>query len=549
MKRHSISLVAAALVAVFAVGCGGNSQKAEEVEENTAMRQKVEEFALVDLTTDLSLIGENEKQLIPIFIQIAEIMDELFWLQTIGDRSVLDTIACPWTKEFAKINYGPWERLNNNAPFVEGYGEKPTGCQYYPTDMTVEEVEALENPDKNSLYTVIRRDAEGKLKVVWYKDEYKEQLSKVCELLQKAIDIAEDAGLKNYLILRKKAFETDDYFASDLVWMDMKNSLIDFIVGPIENYDDKYERKASYEAFVLVKDVAWSKDLAKFTAMLPVLQKELPCDPKYKKFVPGSSSDLNVYDAIYYGGDCNSGAKSIAINLPNDDKVQELKGSRRLQLKNAMKAKFDKILMPIGELIIEKEQQKHLKFDAFFWNVTFHEVTHGLGVKQTINGKGSVDDAMKDEKTSWEEAKADILGLFMVNYLIEKGEITNITQEDAIVTYIAGILRSVRFGAASSHGKANMMCFNFMEDKQVFTRNEDGTYHVDFERAKAAINEWAALIIKTQGDGNYEFAKDFRAKNGGIRESLQKDLDLINSKGIPRDIRFNQGVKTLGLGN
>jgi hypothetical protein len=353
--------------------------------------------------------------------------------------------------------------------------------------------------------------------------------------------------LKNYLTLRKKAFETDDYFESDMAWMDMKNSLIDFVVGPIENYDDKYERKASYEAFVLVKDVKWSNDLAKFTAMLPSLQKELPCDPKYKKFVPGSSSDLNVYDAVYYAGDCNSGSKTIAINLPNDDKVQALKGSRRLQLKNAMRAKFDKILLPIGELIIEKEQQKYLKFDAFFWNVTFHEVTHGLGVKQTINGKGSVDDAMKDEKTSWEEAKADILGLFMVNYLIEKGEITNITQEDAITTYIAGILRSVRFGAASSHGKANMMCFNFMEDKQAFTRNEDGTYHVDFEKAKSIINEWAGLILQTQGDGNYAFAKEFRAKNGGVRESLQKDLDLINSKGIPKDIRFNQGMKTLGL--
>ena len=547
MKKHRISLFTMALVSVIAVGCSNSQKTQEEQEENSAMKQKVEEFALVDLTTDLNLVGENEKQLLPIFIQIAEIMDELFWLQTFGDRSELDTISDKWTKEFTEINYGPWERLNDNLPFVGGYGEKPKGAQYYPTDMTAEEFDALEDPDKNSLYTVLRRDADGNLKVVWYRDEYKEQLSKVGELMQQAIDIAEDEGLKTYLTLRKKAFETDDYFASDMVWMDMKNSLIDFVVGPIENYDDKYERKASYEAFVLIKDVEWSKDLAKFTAMLPALQKELPCDPKHKKYVPGTSSDLNVYDAIYYAGDCNSGSKTIAINLPNDDRVQAIKGSRRLQLKNAMKAKFDKILLPIGELIIEKEQQNHLKFDAFFWNVTFHEVTHGLGVKQTINGKGSVDEAMQDEKTSWEEAKADILGLFMVNYLIDKGEITNITQEDALVTYIAGILRSVRFGAASSHGKANMMCFNFMEDHQAFTRNADGAYHVDFEKAKSAVNQWAALILKTQAEGDYEFAKEFRSKNGGIRESLQKDLDAINSKGIPRDIRFNQGVKVLGI--
>jgi len=204
-------------------------------------------------------------------------------------------------------------------------------------------------------------------------------------------------------------------------------------------------------------------------------------------------------------------------------------------------------LMPIGELIIEKEQQKHLKFDAFFWNVTFHEVTHGLGVKKTIKSKGSLDEALKNKKTPWKKQKADILGLFMVNALIDKGEITNITQEDAIVTYIAGILRSVRFGAASSHGKANMMCFNFMEDHEAFTRNADGSYHVDFEKAKTAINEWAALILKTQAEGDYEFAKTYRTQNGGIRESLQKDLDAINSNGIPRDIRFNQGKKVLGL--
>ena len=543
MKRHRISLLTMTLVTLFAVGYSNSQGQIK----NTTMKQKVEEFALVDLTTDLSLIGKNEKQLLPIFIQIAEIMDELFWQQTFGNRSILDTISDTWTKEFVKINYGPWERLNNNEAFVSSYGKKPNGCQYYPTDMTEAEFDALKDPDKNSLYTVLRRDNNGKLKVVWYKDLYKEQLSKVCQLMQKAIDIAENEELKNYLILRKSAFEMDDYFASDMIWMDMKNSLIDFVVGPIENYDDKYERKASYEAFVLVKDVKWSNDLAKFTALLPALQKELPCDPIYKTFVPGTSSDLNVYDAVYYAGDCNSGSKTIAINLPNDDRVQMLKGSRRLQLKNAMKAKFNKILLPIGELIIEKEQQKHLKFDAFFWNVTFHEVTHGLGVKETINGKGSVDDAMKDEKTSWEEAKADILGLFMVNYLIGKEEITNITQEDAIVTYIAGILRSVRFGAASSHGKANMMCFNFMESKQAFTRNPDGSYHVDFEKAKTAINEWAALILKTQAEGDYEFAKKFRTKNGGISESLQKDLDAINSKGIPRDIRFNQGVKVLGI--
>lgn len=518
-------------------------------EPKSEMQQKVEEFALIDLNSDLIRnLSENEKKLIPVFIQIGEIMDQLFWKQTFGDKSELDTIRDTWTKTFTEINYGPWERLNDNKSFVAGYGEKPLGCRYYPLDITKEEYEAYQDPHKGSLYTVLRRNEDGSLRTVWYRDEYKEEITRVNELLDQAIALAEDPGLKNYLIERKKAFETDDYFASDMAWMDMKESKIDFVVGPIENYDDKLnEAKASYEAFILVKDVERSKELAKFVSMLPALQKELPVDPQYKTFVPGTSSDLNVYDAVYYAGDCNSGSKTIAINLPNDDRVQAQKGARRLQLRNSMKAKFDQILLPIGNLIIEPAQQSHVKFDAFFWNVTFHEVAHGLGIKQTINGKGSVDEAMGTEKTSWEEAKADIIGLFLTCKLIEMGEITNISVEDAITTYIAGILRSVRFGAASSHGKANMMCFNYMEKEGAFTRNQDGTYHIDYEKAKTAMNKWGGLILKTQGDGDMEFAVGFRNENGNIGPELQADLDKINQSGIPRDIRFNQGLNILGL--
>jgi len=524
--------------------------QSKQTKMKSDMQNKVAEFAFFDLSApELILqLSEKERALIPIFIQIADIMDQLFWKQTFGDKTILDTISDPYMKEFVEINYGPWERLNDNLPFVPGFSAKPDGCQYYPQDITIEEYDAFNDPNKGSLYTVLRRNEDGTLKTVWYKDEYKEDLDKVCALMDQAIELTEDKGMRNYLVERKKAFLTDDYFISDMAWMDMKESKLDFVVGPIENYDDKFqEAKASYEAFVLVKDEARSQELGKFIAMLPKLQRELPCDPKYKRFIPGTSSDLNVYSAIYYAGDCNAGSKTIAINLPNSDEVAALKGTRRLQLRNAMQAKFDKILMPIGQLIITPEQQGNLNFDAFFWNVTFHEVAHGLGIKNTINGKGSVDIAMGKEKTSWEEAKADILGLFMVMKLIEKGEITNITKEDAITTYIAGILRSVRFGAASSHGKANMMCFNFFENAGAFTRNENGQYVIDYDMATNAMNDWANLIIVTQGNGDLEFAQKYREENGGISETLQADLDRVNSAGIPRDIRFNQGVKILGL--
>lgn len=516
-------------------------------QQESPMKAKVEEYAQVELKSDLvNGLNDKEKELVKIFFQVGEITDDLFWKQTFGDKSVLDTLTDSYAKKFAMIQYGAWDRLDNNKPFLPGYGEKLDVCNYYPHDITAEEFDALEDENKDSWYTVIRRNADGSLKSVWYHEEYADEIGRICALLEKAVILAEDPGLKNYLQKRIEAFKTDDYLESDLAWMDMKDSKVDFVTGPIESYDDKFrETKASYESFILLKDEARSKDLAKFVSMLPALQKELPCEPQYKTFVPGTSSDLNVYDAVFYAGDCNAGSKTIAINLPNDERVHAMKGTRRLQLRNSMKAKFDKIMMPIGELIVTPEQQKYLNFDAFFWNVTFHEVAHGLGVKQTVNTNESVDAVMGTEKTSWEEAKADILGLFMVTKLVEMGEITNITAEDAITTYIAGILRSVRFGAASSHGKANMMCFNYMEKAGAFTRDAQGQYVIDFQKAKEAMNGWAALILKTQGDGNVEFATKYRAENGGITPELQADLDKINSAGIPRDITFIQGKDVL----
>lgn len=540
MINLSASLLGVATVASTLFSC--NTQQQE-----SPMKAKVEEYAQVELKSDLvNNLNDKEKELVKIFFQVGEITDDLFWQQTFGDKSQLDTITDNYAKEFAMIHYGAWDRLDNNKPFLAGYDEKPAVCNYYPHDITAEEFDAFEDANKNSWYTVIRRNEDGSLKSVWYHEAYAEEIGRICALLEKAVTLAEDPGLKNYLEKRIEAFKTDDYLESDLAWMDMKDSKIDFVTGPIESYDDKFqETKASYESFILLKDEARSKDLAKFVAMLPALQKELPCAPEYKTFVPGTSSDLNVYDAVYYAGDCNAGSKTIAINLPNDERVHALKGTRRLQLRNSMKAKFDKILMPIGQLIVTPEQQKYLNFDAFFWNVTFHEVAHGLGVKQTINTNESVDAVMGTEKTSWEEAKADILGLFMVTKLIEMGEITNITAEDAIATYIAGILRSVRFGAASSHGKANMMCFNYMEKAGAFSRDTKGQYVIDFGKAKEAMNGWAALILQTQGDGNVEFATKYRAENGGITPALQADLDKINGAGIPRDITFIQGADIL----
>ncbi len=529
--KKIITIIGAA--AVLAAACS-------HTQEND-MQAKVDEYAIFEVKSPLmDELSDKDKQVLNLFREAGKIMDDLFWKQTFGDKSLMDGIEDKATRDFAMINYGPWDRLEDNASFIPEYGAKPLGANYYPADMTAAEWEAFDDPDKESQYTVIRRDENGRLKCVWYRDEYKEEIDKVCRYLEEAAAITENEGLKNYLLKRVEAFRTDDYFESDLAWMDMKDSKIDIVIGPIENYDDKLnELKTSYECFILLKDEKRSKELEKYVSMLPELQKMLPCPDEYKTFVPGTSSDLNVYDAIYYAGDCNCGSKTIAINLPNDDRVQALKGARRLQLHNSMNAKFGKILLPIGRLLIEPDQQKHLRSEAFFWNVTFHEVAHGLGVKETVNGKGKVDDAMGAEKTTWEEAKADILGLFMVCRLIDMKEIPLISKEDAITTFIAGLVRSVRFGSASSHGKANMMCYNFMKENGAFSRNKDGQYHIDYEKALKAIDDWAGLIIKTQATGDAEFARTFSAEYAVVPEALSADIANINAHNIPRDIKFD----------
>ena len=504
--------------------------------KDSALQGKVDSYAVVEVSSPLyDALSENDKKIISLFREAGEIMDGLFWKQTFGDKALIEALPEGPAKEYALINYGAWDHLDDNKPFIEGYGEKPLGCQYYPQDMTAEEFEAFDDPDKLSLYTVIRRDENGALKTVWYRDEYKEELDKVCALLEEAAALTTNEGMKKYLTERVKAFRTDDYLASDMAWMDMKDCNMDLVIGPIENYDDHlFEAKAAYECFILLKDEKRSANLAKYVGLLPTLQTMLPCAPEYKTFVPGTSSDLNVYDAIFYAGDCNAGSKTIAINLPNDERVHAAKGARRLQLYNSMMAKFNKIVIPIGEVLMD-----HLSADAVFWNVTFHEVAHGLGVKQTVNGRGTVDEAMGSEKTTWEEAKADILGLFMVRELIRMGEITDITAEESIATFIAGIVRSVRFGSASSHGKANMMCFNYMEDHGAFTRNEEGKYVIDFEKASAAIDSWSALILETQANGNFEFAQKYAAENASIRPALAAEVAKVNEAGIPRDIVFD----------
>jgi hypothetical protein len=525
------------------------SSQEDAVSETSPMKEKVDIYKSVKLTTDISKLSKNEKQMIPLMIEVSKIMDELFWYEAYGKKdSLLASLTDPATKKYVYINYGPWDRLDDNNPFIEGVGPKPEGANFYPTDMTKEEFEAADLEGKTSLYTFIRRNDAGDLITVPFKEMFAEQVQRASELLLQCAELAEDEGLKNYLTLRAEALVTDNYQPSDMAWMDMKTNGLDFVVGPIENYEDKlYNYKAAHEAYVLVKDKSWSERLAKYAEFLPELQRGLPVADEYKAETPGTDADLNAYDVVYYAGDCNAGSKTIAINLPNDEEVQLAKGSRRLQLKNAMQAKFDQILVPIADVLIHPDQRKHITFDAFFANTMFHEVAHGLGIKNTINDKGTVRNALKEHSSALEEGKADILGLYMITQLHEKGEIEG-DLNDYYVTFMAGIFRSVRFGAASSHGKANMIRFNFFNEYGAFAKDEEtGTYMVDFDKMKEAMNALSEKILTLQGNGDYEGVAQLVAEKGKIGEALQAELDRLSEQNIPVDIVFEQGVEVLGL--
>ncbi|MBR9794043.1 MAG: Zn-dependent hydrolase [Gammaproteobacteria bacterium] len=551
--QKTFALTALASSLLF-VGCS-EPQSPQSTTQATAPELLVDDSRLgiyhqVPLTADLSHLSENQKQMLSKLIDASEIMDDLFWKQAFfGDKKAfLQQFSNEELKAFAAINYGPWDRLNGDAPFLSGYGEKAAGAEFYPQDMTKAEFAAAEFADKDGLYSVVERTESGDLTATPYSEKYQTELTKAAALLKEASELADNETFANYLKLRAEALLSDDYYASDMAWMDMKTNPIELVIGPIETYEDQlYGYRAAFESYVLIKDMAWSERLAKYAQFLPELQEGLPVDEAYKQETPGSDADLNAYDVIYYAGHSNAGSKTIAINLPNDERVQLAKGTRRLQLKNAMQAKFDHILKPISEVLIAPEQREHITFNAFFANTMFHEVAHGLGIKNTITDKGTVRAALKEHASALEEGKADILGLYMVQSLLEKGEITEGTLEDYYVTFMAGIFRSVRFGASSAHGKANMIRFNYFATMGAFDRNEDGLYSVNMDKMSEAVSSLSELILTLQGNGDYDGVAELVADKGIIKPQLEADLARLKAASIPVDIVFEQGKTQLGI--
>ena len=557
MKQQTcLRLTGAALLSVLLLsGCSRPDSEVAITEATSGPPAEVlprpDIYAEVALVSDLSGLSAEQRRMLVLMIEASQIMDGLFWRQAYGDgyQEWLASIGVAEQRQFAELNYGPWDRLDGDKPFMPGFGPKPLGANFYPADISRDEFEAADLDDKTGLYSLVRRDESGALVTVPYHVEYAPELQKAATLLRAAAELSDHEGFANYLRLRADALLTDDFQASDMAWMDVKTNPIEFVIGPIETYEDQlFGYRSAYEAYVLIKDMEWSERLARFAEFLPELQRGLPVDDIYKAETPGTDSDLNAYDVVYYAGHSNAGSKTIAINLPNDEEVQLQKGARRLQLKNAMQAKFEKILEPIADVLIDESQRRHVDFDSFFANTMFHEVAHGLGIKNTVDGKGTVRERLLDTASSMEEGKADILGLYMITRLHEAGELGEIDVRNNYVTFMAGLFRSIRFGASSAHGKANMVRFNFFAEHGAFVRDpEKGTYTVDFQRMQEAMAELSKLLLTLQGDGDYAGATRLMEEKGVVSAELQADLDRLTSASIPVDVVFNQGLAELGL--
>jgi hypothetical protein len=576
--------------------------------------QRLAMYKKFELKTDTALLSTAERECITHLIKAAEIADQIFWKQTIGDKKeFLAGIKDPTERRFAEVNYGPWDRLNNDEPFIKGYGPKPAGVNFYPADFSISGIDTMFLPFVKDQYAIVRdfkapgridpnkhkngpimpepmgmpfQNASGKqYQSIKFGEFYREDVMKLGDEINAASEAikVEDPEFSEYLRLRMGALMMDDYMVSDVKWLELKSHL-DFVVGPIENYEDKLlGQKTSYEAYVLVRDKAWDAKLEKFIAYLPKLQAGLPVEPAYKPllnadeatsdhqemvmdagFPPMQRPDkplnqLAVFDAVYYAGDCNSGSKTIAVNLPNDERLQKYFGTRRSQLKNTMQAKFENMVVPISARVISSSQQKNITFNAFFNNVMFHEVAHGLGVKNLVGDRSNVTvrEALGADYSAIEECKADVLGLYMVTQLFDEKQLEG-NLDDYYVTFVASVFRSVRFGAASAHGKANMITFNTLLNQGAIVLEEKGkaqadggaekrTYRVDVAKMRQVISDLAGELLRLQGNGNVADVKAVLNTRGVIGASLQLDLKRIEKAGIPVDLVFEQGIKTLGL--
>ncbi len=540
----------------------GEKQEETKIEEpmnmlNPTLQERIDLYSPVSITADISHLTSNEKKVVELLIEAGKIADEIFWKQTspsaIPTRDSLRNLDTPEGRQaldFVMINYGPYDRIDDSKRYLgSGPDKRPDGGNFYPTDMTKQEFEDFvkNNPKMKesfeSQYTVIVRD-KGLLKAVPYHQAYPETF-KIAEKLDEAARYADNPTLKVYLIERANAIRTDNYFISDMLWMDIKNSNIDVIIGPIENYEDAiFNYKTAYEAVIMVKDKQATKELELFNKHVKDFEDRLPYDKKYIRKEVGSGTQITFVNVLFFGGDCQQGTKTIACSLPNDPKVREAKGGGKNSMyKNMMEAKFDKIVVPIAEKLLEPEQAKFTDKKAFMTFVTLHEVSHTLGRGYVYgNDALSVRKALKERYSAIEECKADILGIYNQKHLFDMGILKQDDLKKAMATYLPGLYRSIRFGAEEAHGKANLIQLNFLFEKGAITKNSNGKFVINENIFFDKCAELAKLVLTIEAEGNYKKAGELLEKYGKMNKDIQSAIDKL--KGIPRDLNTTYSINS-----
>ena len=532
MRIRSImkKLILPFLCLAVAAGC---SSKGDRVQE------QLNGFAPIQIGSSfIEGISENGREVLNYFKLASTEVDNIYWDQSFGDKSLLDDLSRT-QREFADVNFGPWDRTDGK-PFAEGWSERPLGANFYPADMSEEEFLAWDDPDKENPYTLIRRNDDGTLKSVWYHDAYKDRIEKIKSYLAAAANYTIKPSVREYLLSKIDALQTDDYYQSDLVWLSMQDSKMDLIIGPSETEDDRLRGvKTSYESYVLLKDLEMTSTINNFAAMIPTFQAALPCPDAYKAFEPGRKSTIYAYDMIYAAGAANAGVKKIAINRPYDLRVQTEAGTRTAVLSNVIHAKYLNIILPTGRLLVTREQSRHLSGKAFFWNTVMREIAHGIGVKETVNGKGTVTEALADEALTIEKIKDNALGLYLNLQSIAAGQNDpTVRREDALTTFIVSTIRSARFGEATALGHANIILYNYLKENGAFTIDRTGHYRVDFDRTEQTVTDLATKVLTIQGDGDVEAARQLSETYGTPSESLLMYFAAMKRVRIPVDVRF-----------
>jgi hypothetical protein len=516
------------------------------------LAQKIQRFAPTEIKADVSKLSDGDKQALSKLVEAAALMDSLYlrqvWSGNIDVLGRLQNDASPDGKERLKyflINMGPWSKLDHDEPFVEGVpNAKFPGAHYYPEDMTKEEfnqwlatLPADEQKNATGFFYTIRRDETKKLTLVPYNEEYKTFLEPAAQLLKEASDLTDNPSLKKFLATRAEAFVSNNYYESDVAWMDL-DSPIEPTIGPYEVYlDEMFNYKAAFEAFITLRNDEETKKLEKFSGYLQEIENNLPIDERYRNPKLGASSPIRVVDLVVTGGESRAGVQTAAFNLPNDEQVTKEKGSKRVMLKNVQEAKFNKALVPISKVAVDEKQLEKISFEPFFTHILAHELMHGLGPHSiTVDGKETtVRQAMKELSSALEEAKADISGLFCLQYLIDKGELEKSFEEQMYVTYLTGVFRSVRFGIKEAHGRGMALQFNYLIDEGAISFNPaTQKFSVDFEKMKKASNKLTSEIMTIQAEGNYQKAKQLLDTYAVIRPEMQLVLDKLTD--VPVDI-------------